>query len=772
LPPPGKGPRGGRAESASEWPDAAEVGVPDGLEGSDSFFDGERGAEASPGISVARRLVACRDVWHRNTDDMKVLESLDHGFKLPFWGGVAPPKKFVGARNFSADEDLEWVRKAVKDLVDSGAAMTWDAAREELAGLGLETLEEPWFVMPLLALEKSGSTPDNRKLRLCHDCRAINEHLDISRLKFKLSSIADFAKSLRPGDRLISTDLASAYHHVGIHPAHWKYLGFEFDGTLYVYCVLPFGLNASAGFFCRFSAVAASMVRASGLISAAIVYIDDFGFALRGEASEADARAVFDIIRSLGFALNEAKTVYVPDTRLDLLGFIIDTVTWRFEVPERRLIKLESTARAVQAAGETIQARELARLAGQILAMQTGLGLVCRVRSRFINLSILPAARAQRYNMIVPVLTNARREIDLWADGLRSLPFMPLTPHRRRPDFRLEADASATAAGARFRGLGREDDGEIECIHRELSEVERRKSSTLRELLGYAHAVNVVAGRHGERLRGKLLEIMGDSQAARAIFNKGGSQTVAEESGDLELFEAFLAIFEAAARGGFEVAFRWVPREEISLADALSKYVDRHDFGLTPAALERVRAALGPWDIDRFAAAHNATAARFNSLFDTAGAEAVDAFSQSWAAGVSYILHDFLHIMAVMDKVERDDAEVILIIPEWRGQPFWRRFESGGWAQRVVAPVLWLEPADLVPHPLNAAHCFFGDDFKNIAGFNRNTFRKTNSPEPEIAGRWLVIEKATRQGESAGGHIVSCDPPHKCQGKFRSFLKL
>ncbi len=54
---------------------------------------------------------------------------------------------------------------------------------------------------------------------------------------------------LRPGDRLISTDLASAYQHVGIHPAHWKYLGFEFEGVVYVYCALPFGLNASAGVF-------------------------------------------------------------------------------------------------------------------------------------------------------------------------------------------------------------------------------------------------------------------------------------------------------------------------------------------------------------------------------------------------------------------------------------------------------------------------------------------------------------------------------------------
>ena len=40
-------------------------------------------------------------------------------------------------------------------------------------------------------------------------------------------------------------------------------------------------------------------------------------------------------------------------------------------------------------------------------------------------------------------------------------------------------------------------------------------------------------------------------------------------------------------------------------------------------------AGLGSWDVDRFAAAHNTKAPRFNSLFATVGAEAVDAFSQS-----------------------------------------------------------------------------------------------------------------------------------------------
>jgi len=37
-----------------------------------------------------------------------------------------------------------------------------------------------------------------------------------------------------------------------IHPAHWKYLGFEFGGALYVFCILSFCLSAFREFFLSF----------------------------------------------------------------------------------------------------------------------------------------------------------------------------------------------------------------------------------------------------------------------------------------------------------------------------------------------------------------------------------------------------------------------------------------------------------------------------------------------------------------------------------------
>lgn len=98
------------------------------------------------------------------------------------------------------------------ERIASGAVKEWGRARGELIDMGFETANEPFFFMRIGALEKSSSSTSDRKLRLIHDCRAINKHLDLSDMSFKLEQLVDFDDCLQPGDRLISTPLSSAYH--------------------------------------------------------------------------------------------------------------------------------------------------------------------------------------------------------------------------------------------------------------------------------------------------------------------------------------------------------------------------------------------------------------------------------------------------------------------------------------------------------------------------------------------------------------------------------
>ena len=371
------------------------------------------------------RLHACRDVWRKNTDDKYVLDALDNGVELPFRDGVAPPP-YRANRNHIAEDDMDWAREAIVELERHGAVKRWDVLRREvLAATGKDVGAHPHAVMPLIVADKSSSTPEKRMRRLIHDCRYINGFLNMEFKKFTLEQLRDFVKTLKAGDRLITIDITAAYHHVSIADRFRTFLGFEFEGVEYVYCVLPFGLSVSAYAFCKFVSVAASMIRRSGLTESLNNYMDDF-VANMGESGEpAEAIEVVAEVESLGFLINWVKTNTNPETRVTALGFVLDTVLMEFEVPERRLVKLKAIAQLVLESEPGVRVRDLCKLTGQIWALQPALGLVCRLKSNYITRVAMPGLRQQDYNMRVQLVGRARAEVELWASDLDHLPRMP-----------------------------------------------------------------------------------------------------------------------------------------------------------------------------------------------------------------------------------------------------------------------------------------------------------------------------------------------------------
>ena len=93
----------------------------------------------------------------------------------PFEDGRYPAKSHA-SRNFIKDDDLEWVRGTVVELLAQGAVSRWSDLAGELAAAGIEVTERPHLIMPLIAADKSNSTPEDRKRRLIHDCRMLNEN--------------------------------------------------------------------------------------------------------------------------------------------------------------------------------------------------------------------------------------------------------------------------------------------------------------------------------------------------------------------------------------------------------------------------------------------------------------------------------------------------------------------------------------------------------------------------------------------------------------------
>ena len=119
-------------EDAGAGPDLAW------LEGLDGSFDGAERGGIDPGSErVAGRLREHADVWRENTSDPFVLRVLEHGLELPFEDGRYPAKSHA-SRNFIKDDDLEWVRGTVVELLAQGAVSRWSDLAGELAAAGIE----------------------------------------------------------------------------------------------------------------------------------------------------------------------------------------------------------------------------------------------------------------------------------------------------------------------------------------------------------------------------------------------------------------------------------------------------------------------------------------------------------------------------------------------------------------------------------------------------------------------------------------------------------
>ena len=270
----------------------------------------------------------------------------------------------------------------------------------------------------------------------------------LEKLPFKMERLRDFVKQLCADDTLWSIDLLSAYSHAEVNERFRTLIGFNFEGTDYVYNCLPFGLRTSAYAFAKLTAVTAEALRRSGLVTALIVYLDDFGGSIGPVPDHARMARIVATIKSFGWALAPEKLCIGLGTRLKLLGFMLDTGSMTIGVPDSRRDKLRATADLVLANQGAVRVRTVCQLVGQILPLQLSLGLVCRLRSRYLLLAVRDAAQAQNYNTVVPLLGRALDELHLWAGSLTHLPEEPMYKHMRRADYVLECDASDHALGA------------------------------------------------------------------------------------------------------------------------------------------------------------------------------------------------------------------------------------------------------------------------------------------------------------------------------------
>lgn len=152
---------------------------------------------------------------------------------------------------------------------------------------------------------------------------------------FKLEDYRSVLKLLQPNYYMCSLDLKDAYFVVNVHPKSRKFLRLSFEGNLWQFTCLPFGLCTSPFIFSKMLKPILSLLRHQGILC--VNYLDDFVILSNTKDNCAKSTAyVIDMLKNLGFVINEKKSSLSPSRICTFLGFVYDTTSMTLQLPSEK----------------------------------------------------------------------------------------------------------------------------------------------------------------------------------------------------------------------------------------------------------------------------------------------------------------------------------------------------------------------------------------------------------------------------------------------------
>ena len=608
---------------------------------SDLFDDSsQRIAGSHSGVtkSPVGRLRSCLHEWENIKANEHVLRIVKEGYRLPLKS--IPCCKEMQNNRSARDNEL-FVSGELENLLSKGCIS--------------KVSDKPHVVNPLTVAYNKADKP-----RLVLDCRHVNPHLYQFKFKYEDSSVA--RQMFDKGDQLFSYDLKSAYHHIMIHQDDRTYLGLHWDGTYYVFNVLPFGI-ATAGFI--FSKVMREVVkhwRENQM--RVIMYLDDGlgGASTLTEATQVSSRVKSDLIR-LGFLIAEDKCHWEPCQSLVWLGLVWDMKEGKLKVTQDRIEKMMKNMDSLfyflkRRPSRLISVKHLASVVGQLISTQAVLGNEVRLRTRYAYECIL--ARAS-WNAMVMVSESAEKEIKFWRENIDTMnakgSLLSQLTGSEASDAKLFCDTSGEGYGG-YVTLDDCDQGEFKMFG-SWNSIEADQSSTWREL----EAVNRVVKSSTRFIENKRTDLYTDNKNVETILKIGSKKPV--------LHDISMEIKDVCLTHNIELNPKWIPRGQNVKADKLSRVSDCDDWGVQSWVFDLLEKIWGPHTFDRFASYYNRKSENFNSKFWRKGTKGIDAFQQIWKGENNWLVPPVTMISSVSKKIKNEKCNCTLIIPEWKSAPFW-----------------------------------------------------------------------------------------------------
>jgi hypothetical protein len=263
-----------------------------------------------------------------NLEELAEIEAhITEGVTLPF---LSEPTTLSYINTSTVTQHATVVRQRLREYMDFGAVIELPASTD-LSDIRIQ---------PLHVIIKEGKKP-----RLVIDLsRNLNDHLRYD--YFHYSSVDDAVEASHPGCWYGKLDLSNCFLSFPLHPSVRRYFCFRFDGRLYQFTHMPFGLNTAPRVCTQLLSVVNFALTRAGILD--IRYLDDFFLIGRSHSDvQRDLTLAHSIISQFGLVVNPEKTEG-PSQRLSFLGVLLDSVDQTLSCTPQRVEELTSLLRSLR----------------------------------------------------------------------------------------------------------------------------------------------------------------------------------------------------------------------------------------------------------------------------------------------------------------------------------------------------------------------------------------------------------------------------------------
>ena len=479
--------------------------------------------------------------------------------------------------------------------------------------------------------------------RLVIDLSSLNKF--VSKSPFKMEDKETLKSLIEPFDFMASIDLQNAFHSISLHPDSKKFVAIEFEGSLFEFNVIPFGLTSAPSIFTKLLRPVISHLRSSGIKISS--YLDDIficGKSLSKVKSDVDV--TIKLLLSLGFSINWNKSVLTPSQTLFHLGFIWDSTSSTISLPEAKLVKIKILINICMNKPQKI--RLFSSLLGSLVSTHACFKFAPLYYRNFQIWFIKSLKCSFSWNDIVYPDVNSISDLNWWKSCSLNMitPVCFITPN---VDLVLYSDASLSGWGAYL------SSGEI--TSGVWTPPESKRHINFLELKG----IHLAIKNFLPKLKSMNISIRCDNSTSIYYLNKiGGTHSQALCLLALEivgLLKENYINFEASHIYGVDNY----------VADFFSRHTHLHEYYLTQSAFNSVSSLLDfTLTIDIFASKVNKKLENYCSMFSDHECFKIDAFSFTWPSNI-YLFPPIPLIPKCMVKILRDNVDkCLLITPSWK----------------------------------------------------------------------------------------------------------